>query len=78
MSEITVNTVRKFNMAELKSELSKRGLSVNEKKGELLKILAEANREVHSESIDNSNINEADAPGARPEIFEGRGGFWKL
>ena len=32
MSEITVDAVKKFNMAELKSELSNRGLSVMEKR----------------------------------------------
>ena len=60
MSEITVDAVKKLNMAELKSELSKRGLSVNGKKEELLKRLTEAIREVHSESIDNKKLNEPD------------------
>ena len=32
MSEITVDAVKKLNMADLKSGLSKRGLSVNGKK----------------------------------------------
>ena len=39
MSEITVDAVKKLNMTELKSELSKRGLSVNGQKEKLLKIL---------------------------------------
>ena len=39
MSEIKIDALEKLNMAELKSELSKRGLSVNGKKEELLKRL---------------------------------------
>ena len=39
MSEIKVGALKKLSMAELKSELSKRGLSVNGKKEELLKRL---------------------------------------
>ena len=39
MSEITVDAVKKFHVAELKSELSQRGLSVNGKKEELLKTI---------------------------------------
>ena len=62
MSEITVDAVKKLNMAELKSELSKRGLSVNGKKEELLKRLTKAIREMHSESIDNNKLNEPDTP----------------
>ena len=42
MSEITVDAVKKLNMAELKSELSKHGLSVNGKQEKLLKRLTEA------------------------------------
>ena len=42
MSEITVDAVKKFHVAELKSELSQRGLSVNGKKEGLLKRLTEA------------------------------------
>ena len=63
-SEITVNAVRvkKLNMAELKSELSKCGLSASVKKEELLKRLAEAIREIQSESIDNYKANEPDMP----------------
>lgn len=38
MSEITVNTVKKLNMTELKSELSKKG-----KKEKLLKRLMRSN-----------------------------------
>ena len=64
MSEITVDAVRvkKLNMAELKSELSKCALSVNVKKEELLKRLTEAIREIQSESIDNNKANEPDMP----------------
>ena len=62
MSEITVDAVKKLNMAELKSELSKRGLSVNGKKEELLKRLTEAIRELHSKSIDNNKLKEPDTP----------------
>ena len=47
MSEITVDPVKKLNMAKLKSELSERGLSVNGEKEELLKRLTEVIREIH-------------------------------
>ena len=56
MSEITVDAVKKLNMAELKSELSKHGLSVNGKQEKLLKRLTEAIWEIHSESIDNNKV----------------------
>ena len=49
-------------MAELKSELSRRGLSVNGKKEELLKRITEAFREIHFERIDNNKVNEPDTP----------------
>ena len=62
MSEIKIDALEKLNMAELKSELSKRGLSVNGKKEELLKRLTKAIREMHSESIDNNKLNEPDTP----------------
>ena len=62
MSEITLDGVKKLNMAELKSELSKRGLSVNRKKEELLKRLTETIRERHSENTDNNKLNEPDTP----------------
>ena len=62
MSEITLDAVKKLNMAELKSELSKRGLSVNGKKEELLKRLTEAIREIHSTNTDNNKLNEPDTP----------------
>ena len=62
MSEITVDVVKKLNITELRSELSKRGLSVNGKKEELLKRFTEAIREIHSESIDNNKLNEPDTP----------------
>ena len=62
MSEIKVDALKKLNMAELKSELSKCGLSVNGKKKELLKRLTEAIPEMNSESIDNSKLNEPDTP----------------
>ena len=62
MSEIKIDALKKLNMAELKSELSKRGLSVNGKKEELLKRLTEEIREIHSENIDNKRLNEADTP----------------
>ena len=44
MSEITVDAIKIFNMSELKSELCRRGLSVNGKKEELLKNLTESIR----------------------------------
>ena len=62
MSEITVDAVKKLNMAALKSEFSKRGLSVNGKKEVLVKRLTEAIREIYSESIDNNKLNEPDMP----------------
>ena len=62
MSEITLDAVKKFNMAELKSELSKRGLSENGKNEDLLKRLTEAIREIYCESIDNNKVNEPDTP----------------
>ena len=62
MSEITVDAVKKLNMAELKSELNKRALSLNGKKEELLKRLTEAIWEIHSESIDHNKLNEPDMP----------------
>ena len=62
MSEITLDAVKKFNMAELKSEISKRGLSENGKNEDLLKRLTEAIREIHCESIDNNKVNEPDTP----------------
>ena len=60
MSEITVDAVKKFNMTELKSELSKCGLPVNGKKKKLLKILTRALREIHSEGTDSNKVNEPD------------------
>ena len=60
MSGITVDAVKKLNMAELKSELSRRNLSVNRKKEELLKRLTEAIPGIQSESIDNNKVNEPD------------------
>ena len=60
MSEITVDAVKKLNTAELTSELSKRALSVNGKKEELLKRLTEAIQQIHSENIDNNKLNEPD------------------
>ena len=42
MSAIAVDILKKFNMTKLKSELCKRGLSVNGKKEKLLKKLTEA------------------------------------
>ena len=60
MSEITVDAVKKFHVAELKLELSQHGLSVNGKKEELLKRLTEAVWETYSESTDNSKVNESD------------------
>ena len=62
MSEIKVDALKKLNMAELKSELSKRGLSVDGKKEELLKRLTEVIRDMHSDSIDNNKLNEPDTP----------------
>ena len=62
MSETTVDALKKLNMAELKLELTKRGLSVNGKKEDLLKRLTEAIREMHSDSVDNNKLNETDTP----------------
>ena len=62
MNEIKVDALKKLNMAELKSELSKCGLSVNGKKEKLLKRLTEAIPEMHSESVDNNKLNEPDTP----------------
>ena len=57
MGETKVDALKKLSMAELKSELSIRGLSVNGKKEELLQRLTEAIREMHSESIDKNKLN---------------------
>ena len=62
MSEITADAVKKLDMTQLKSELSKCGLSVNGKKEKLLKRLTEVIREIHFESIDNIKLNEPDTP----------------
>ena len=56
--KFTVDAVKKFNMTESKSEISKRDLSVNRKKEELLKRLTEAIREINSESKDNNMVND--------------------
>ena len=60
MSEITLDAVKKFNTTELKSGLSKCGLSVNGKKKELLKRLTRALREIHSEGTDSYKVNKSD------------------
>ena len=60
MSEITVDAVKKFNMTELKSELSKHGLSPSGRKEELLKILTEAIPEIRSEGTYNNDVNKPD------------------
>ena len=43
MSGITVDAVKKFNMTELKSELSKHGLSVIGKKGRAIENINRSN-----------------------------------
>ena len=43
MSEITVDAVKKLNMADLKSGLSKRGLSANGKKGRAIEKINRSN-----------------------------------
>ena len=43
MSEITIDAAKKLNMTELKSELSKRGLSVNGKKGRAIEKINRSN-----------------------------------
>ena len=62
MSEIKIDALKKLNMAELKSELSNRGLSLNGKKEEHLKRLTETIREMDSESIDNNKLNGPNTP----------------
>ena len=45
-------------MAELKSEFTKRSLSLNRKKEELVKRLTQVIREIHSESLDKNKVNQ--------------------
>ena len=60
MSEITVDAIKKFNMTELRSELHKRGLSVNGKKGRVIERLTEAIRETYHKGTDSNMVNEPD------------------
>lgn len=52
MSELTVAAIKKLKVAELKAELTKRGLAVKGKKDELAKRLIEAIQEDTSEDND--------------------------
>ena len=63
MSEITETAIRKFNISELKAELTKRGLSINGKKDELSKCLIEviggnSNQENNSDDDDTTLSNK--------------------
>ena len=63
MSEITATAIRKFNISELKAELTKRGLSINGKKDELSKRLIEviggnSNQENNSDDDDTTLSNK--------------------
>ena len=63
MSEITATAIRKFNISELKAELTKRGLSINGKKDELSKRLIEviggnSNQEDNSNDDDTTSSNK--------------------
>ena len=49
MNKQSVETLKKFNVNELKSQLAKRGLVVQVKKEELLKRLTDAMQEDSSE-----------------------------
>ena len=42
MNQLSVETIKNFNVNELKSELAKRGLAVRGKKEELFKRLTDA------------------------------------
>ena len=58
MNQLSVEAIKKFNVNELKSELAKRGLAVQEKKGELFKRLTDAIQEVTVTSLSISLIKE--------------------
>ena len=49
MNKLSVEAIKKFNVNELKSELAKRGLAVQGKKGEHLKRLTDAIQEDNSD-----------------------------
>lgn len=68
MSELTVAAIKKLKVAELKAELTKRGLAVKGKKDELAKRLIEAiqedtaednKEEVAEDSQDKNNSQES-------------------
>lgn len=67
MSELTVAAIKKLKVAELKAELTKRGLAVKGKKDELAKRLIEAiqedtaedKEEVAEDSQDTNNSQES-------------------
>ena len=53
MNQLSVEAIKKFNVNELKSELAKRGLAVQGKKGELFKRLTDAIQEGNSDKSVN-------------------------
>jgi len=61
MSELTVAAIKKLKVAELKAELSKRGLIVKGKKDELAKRLMEAIGENACEVSMNTTVEEPDS-----------------
>ena len=57
MSEITVNSIKNSNVAELKFEVDKRGLSTHGKKRELSKRLIGVIEENSSQEENAKNVN---------------------
>ena len=49
MNQLSVESIKKFNVNELKSEFAKRGLTVQWKKEEFFKILSDAVQEDNSD-----------------------------
>lgn len=66
MSELTVAAIKKLKVAELKAELTKRGLAVKGKKDELAKRLIEAIEEDNQDEVE-------EVPAANEDVGESQG-----